>query len=159
MAYRILILNGPGLADLSDYDGSFIRGLTLARIKDECIKLCHSLGMEADFRQTDDQHEMSEWIAEDCEAFDGVIINPVGYSGAASDARPDYRSATQSNALLEKPVVEVHINNIFSHAAENAQPVQEAGGDMGFICGLGVQSYLLGIRAIAHRLESNKAAW
>jgi 3-dehydroquinate dehydratase II len=159
MAHRILILNGPGLADPGEYDGDSNRGLTLAKIRDECMRLCHSLGMEADFRQTDDIPEIFEWLAKDSKAFDGVIINPVGYSGAATGIFPAFRSANEMKALLDKPVVEVHTENIFSHGMENTQPVDEPPAHMGFICGLGVHSYLLGIRAIAHRLESDKAAW
>jgi 3-dehydroquinate dehydratase-2 len=154
MTYKILVLNGPGLADLGDYDGNSYNGLTLETIRDECTKLCAELGIGLDFRQTEDQDEMFRWIAKDSEAFDGVIMNPVGYSRAATVAFPVYRSAIQMIALLKKPVVEVHINNIYSQSAEITQPVHEPQGDMGFVCGLGVNSYLLGIRAIARRFEA-----
>jgi 3-dehydroquinate dehydratase-2 len=156
MARKILILNGPGLADLSDYDGNTYRGLTLDEIRSECSQLCRSLRIELDFRQTEDQEEMCRWIAKDSEDCDGVIVNPVGYLRAATGSNPAYRSAIQRIALLKKPVVEVHINNIFSETAEIA-PVHEPEGHMGFICGLGVNSYLLGIRAIAHRFELDGA--
>jgi 3-dehydroquinate dehydratase-2 len=156
--HKILILNGPGLADLSDYDGNTYQGLTLAGIRDACEKLCESLGIELEFRQTEDQEEMFRWIAKDSEDFDGVIINPVGYSRAATVAYPIYRSAIQMIALLKKPVVEVHINNIFSQSAEITQPVHEPEGDMGFVCGLGLHSYLLAIRAIARRIGIAEAA-
>jgi 3-dehydroquinate dehydratase-2 len=153
MTRKILILNGPGLADLSDYDDNTYRGLTLEKVRNECSKLCRSLGIGVDFRQTEDQEEMFRWIAKGSEDYDGVIINPVGYSRAATVAFPGYRSAMQRIALLKKPVVEVHINNIFSRSSEITEPVHEPEGDMGLICGLGVNSYLLGIRAIAHRFE------
>jgi 3-dehydroquinate dehydratase-2 len=154
MAYKILVLNGPGLADLSDYDGNTYKGLTLDKIRDACSVLCSELGIELDFRQTEDQDEMFRWIAKDSEAFDGVIMNPVGYSRAATVAFPVYRSAIQMIALLKKPVVEVHINNIYSQSAEITQPVHEPQGDMGFVCGLGINSYLLGIKAIARKFEA-----
>jgi 3-dehydroquinate dehydratase-2 len=157
MTRKILILNGPGLADLSDYDGNTYRGLSLDKVRSECSKLCRSLRIDLDFRQTDDQEEMCRWIAKDSEDCDGVIINPGGYSRAAAVSNPAYRSAIQRIALLRKPVVEVHINNIFSGSAEIEQPVHEPEGHMGFICGLGVNSYLLGIRAIAHRFELDVA--
>lgn len=158
MRQKILILNGPGLADLSDYDGNAYPGLTLAGIRDACEKLCETLGLDLDFRQTEDQDEMFRWIAKDSEDFDGVIINPVGYSRAATAAFPAYRSAMQMITLLEKPVIEVHINNIFSQSAEITQPVHEPEGEMGFVCGLGLHSYLLAIRAIARRIGIAEAA-
>lgn len=152
MTRKILVLNGPGLADLSAYDGNSYQGLTLEEIRNKCMELCHSLGIELDFRQTEDQDEMFCWIAKESEGYDGVIINPVGYSRAATVSFSVYRSAIQVIALLKKPVVEVHISNIFSQSVEITQPLHEPQGDMGFICGLGVQSYLLGIRSIAHKL-------
>lgn len=158
MTHKILVLNGPGLGDLSDYDGNTYRGLTLEKIRSECSKLCRNLGMELDFRQTEDQDEMFRWIAKDSEGYDGVIINPVGYSRAATVSYALYRSAIQMIAMLKKPVVEVHISNIFSQSAEITQPLHEPVGDMGFVCGLGVQSYLLGIRAIAHRFGLDAAS-
>lgn len=157
MAYRILILNGPGLADLRDDEGHFQQGLTLARIRDECARLCRSLDMEADFRQTDDQQEMVDWIAKDGAGFDGIVINPAGYSRAATVSLPAHLSAFQMKALLGKPVVEVHIENVFSDGAAGAQPMHEPEVDLGFVCGLGVQGYLIAIRSIAHRLHSNEA--
>lgn len=151
MTCRLLVLNGPGLADLGDYDGNTYGGLTLETIRSACEQLCRNLGIELDFRQTEDQDEMFRWIATDSEAYDGIIINPVGYSRAATISFPAYRSAIQVISSLKKPIVEVHINNIFSRSVEMTQPLHEPAGDMGFVCGLGIQSYLLGIRAIAHR--------
>jgi 3-dehydroquinate dehydratase-2 len=151
MTHKILVLNGPGLGDLSDYDGNTYRGLTLEKIRNECSKLCRNLGMELDFRQTEDQGEIFRWIAKDSEGYDGIIINPVGHSRTGTVSYEQHRSAIQMIATLKKPVVEVHISNIFSPSAEIARPSHEPVGNMGFVCGLGVQSYLLGIRAIAHR--------
>jgi 3-dehydroquinate dehydratase-2 len=153
MTRKILILNGPGLTDLGDYGDGNDRGLTLEKVRTECTELCHSLGIELDFRQTEDQDEMVRWIKKDSEGYDGVIINPVGCSRAATVSFPVYRSAIRTIALLRKPVVEVHMNNIFSRSAETTGSVNEPAGAMGLVCGLGVHGYLLGIRSIAHRFE------
>lgn len=157
MTHRLLILNGPGLADLGDDDDNNDRGLTLEKVRTECSELCHSLGIDLDFRQTEDQDEMIRWMTNDSEGYDGVIINPVGCSRAATVSFPAYRSAIRTIALLRKPVVEVHINNFFSRSAETTRPVHEPAGAMGLVCGLGVHGYLLGIRSIAHRFESDAA--
>ena len=109
----ILILNGPGLADLKAYRGNWRAELTLGDIRDACSKLCSELGLTMDFRQTDDQQEMYRWIAKDSEFFDGVIINPVGHSRAMLITFELYRSAIQVIANLKKPVIEVHLTNIF----------------------------------------------
>lgn len=157
MKNRILVLNGPGLADPSDFDGRACRGLTLAGIRDACEGLCESLALKVDFRQTEDQEEMFRWIAKDSEEFDGVIINPVGCSRESTVAHPVYRSAIHMIAALKKPVIEIHINNIFSQGSEISRPVHEPAGDRGFVCGLGLHGYLLAIRAMARRLGAGEA--
>lgn len=158
MKRTVLILNGPGLADLSDYDGNSYNGLTLKSIFEACDARCKKLGINLDFRQTEDQDEMFRWIAKDSEDFDGVIINPVGYSRAATVTFGIYRSAIQMIAKLKKPVIEVHINNIYSQSAEITQPLHEPEGDMGFVCGFGKLSYILAINAIAKRFDEKVAA-
>jgi len=158
MKKSILILNGPGLRDLGDYDGNTYGPLTLQGIRDECASLCRHLGIDMEFRQTDDQDEMFRWIAKDSERFDGVVINPVGYSRAASVAFELYRSAIQMLAHLNKPVIEVHITNIYRQSAEITQPLHGPEGDMGFICGFGKDSYLLAINAISRKLDPRAAA-
>ena len=155
MRTNILIVNGPGLGDLSDYDGNSYGGLTLQAIREACEKYCDELEVDLDFRQTDDQEEMFQWIAKDSEKFDSLIINPIGYSRAATVELGFFRSAMQVIAHLKKPVIEVHINNIYRQSAEITQPLHEPEGDMGFICGLGLHGYLLAIKASVHRIREN----
>jgi 3-dehydroquinate dehydratase-2 len=154
----ILVLNGPGLADLGDYDVKSYGGLSLDDIREDCAALCESLDIELDFRQSDEEDEVFQWIARDSVDFDGVIINPAGHSRATTVTFELYRSAIQLIAHLDKPVIEVHITNIFDPNEEITQPLHQPEGDMGFICGLGKSSYLLAIRSIAHRFSLGKAA-
>jgi len=149
----LLLLNGPGLADLSNFDGNSYGDLSLESIRTSCTTLCEELDIELDFRQTDDEDEMFRWIAKDSEAFDALIINPVGYSRAAVVEFELYRSAIRMIAHLKKPVTEVHITNIFLPGAEITKPLQVPEGEMGFVCGLGVHSYLLAIRALNRKLN------
>ncbi len=150
---KLLILNGPGLADLSDFDGNSYGNITLDRIRDECLELCERLNIRLDFRQTENEDEMFRFIAKDSENYDGLIINPIGYSRAAKIEFEMFRSAIKMIAHLKKPVIEVHITNIFSLGVEITKPLQAPEGEMGFICGLGVHSYLLAIEAIDRRLS------
>ncbi len=148
----ILILNGPGLADLSDFDGNTYGEMTLGSIEQKCTALCNQLGLDLDFRQTDEENEMFRYIARDSEDYDGLIINPIGYSRAASVNFEMFRNAIMLIAHLKKPVIEVHITNIFLPGADITRPLQVPEGDMGFISGLGVHSYLLAIKAIHQRI-------
>jgi 3-dehydroquinate dehydratase-2 len=148
----LLILNGPGLADLS-IGGERYGNITLEQIRDACSALCNELGMDIEFRQTDDIDKMFRWIAEDSENFSALIINPVGYLAAHTVDFDMYHAAIKMIAHRHKPIVEVHLTNIFRDGAELTKPLQGPEGEMGFVCGLGIHSYLLGIKAVAKRLQ------
>ena len=154
----LLILNGPGLADLSNYDGNNYGKISLTEIETACTTLCNELGMKLDFRQTDDEEQMFQYIAKDSDNYDALIINPAGYSRAASVDFEMYHSAIKLIAHTKKPVIEVHITNIFRPDAQITRPLQVPEGEMGFICGLGISSYLLAIEAAHKRLGADKAA-
>ncbi len=129
----ILILNGSGLADS-----------TLESIRALCQARCEQADLKLDFHQTDDEEEMSRWITNDSENFDALIINPVEFK--------IYRSAIKTIAHLKKPIIEVHMNNIFHSEAGLTKPLQVPEAELGFICGMGIQSYLLAISAVERRL-------
>ena len=58
---KLLIINGPGLSDLSNYNEcQLMIDLSLSGIEQKCIETCESLGLEVDFRQTDDESELIE---------------------------------------------------------------------------------------------------
>jgi 3-dehydroquinate dehydratase II len=152
MNKSVLILNGPGLADLSNYRKYHDGTLSLAGIRSECDVLGRTLGLDIDFRQSDDQDEVARWIAKDSKAFDGVIINPVGRSRAADPLFQGYRSALQTIAKLNKPIVEVHITNIYRQAEDVSPMIHGPAGEIGFVCGFGRYGYLLALRALASRL-------
>ena len=147
----VLIINGPGLEDLSSY-GDADGGLSLEEIREACDETCRALELSLDFRQTEDEDEMFRWIAQNSQQFDGVVINPVGYSRAESISFDLYRAATRTVAHLDMPVIEVHLSNIFRRSAEVTRPLHEPEGGMGFICGFGKAGYILAIRAIADKL-------
>lgn len=149
----LLILNGSGLADLTiggDRHGS----ITLKAIKDECAALCAELAIDLEFRQTDNDDELIHWIAKDSENFGALIINPARSAKAGTVDIDRYRSAFETIAKRKKPFVEVHLTNIFLESAKSPWPIHGPEGEMGFVCGLGLNSYLLGIRAAASRLQS-----
>ena len=149
----LLILNGPGLTDLSDVLSDTDASLTLEQIQDACHALCESLGVTLDFRQTDEVSELDHWIREDAKRFDALIINP--HAGAASSVPQISASAVGALADVQKPLIELHIENIFR--AGNSEPLHEPGADIGLVCGLGVHDYQLAIRAIVQKLRGSSS--
>ncbi len=152
MNNKLLILNGPGLSDLSIYD-EFYGKISIGMIEEKCIEVCNELGLDLDFRQTDDEDELFSFLIKDSDDFDAVVINPVGYSHALTADFARYRLGIKTLTLQKKPVIEVHIANIFQQGSDITKPLQVPEGEMGFISGFGVYSYLLAIKALHKKLN------
>jgi 3-dehydroquinate dehydratase-2 len=114
--------------------------ITLAEIDGKLQSLAKELGVEVVCFQTNNEGEMCERIHRAfVEKVDGVLIN----AGAWTHYSYGIRDAL---AILTVPIVEIHMSNIhareeFRHLSVFAEIVR------GQICGFGVDSYLLGLRA------------
>lgn len=148
---NVLVLNGPGLADPSDFNGNSYGKLILDDIEKECLAVSEQLGLCADFRQTEDEQTLFRWIAEDSEHADALIINPVDSSRAASLNFEQCCSTIRSIAHLKMPVIEVHLENIFLPGSTFEAPIQIPEIEIGLISGLGLQGYRLAIQSLANR--------
>ena len=152
---KLLIINGPGLSDLSNLNEMGYGHLTLDMVRKKCAETCEIFGIKMDFRQTDDETELSRFLIEGIEDFDALIINPVGHSHASFIDFAIYSSSIKMITQQNKPVIEVHISNIFQQGVENTKPIKVPEGEVGFVSGLGIHSYDLAIRAVNKKLSKN----
>ncbi len=141
----ILVLNGPNLNLLGVREPATYGRDTLADIEEACLERAAVLGLALDFRQSNHEGQLVEWIQEARENADGIIINPAGYT-TTSVALLDALKA------VELPVIEVHLSNIhrreqFRHNSLVSQAAR------GVICGLGAHGYLLALDAVARIVE------
>jgi 3-dehydroquinate dehydratase-2 len=153
MNNRLLIINGPGLSDLSNFNEFGHDDLTLEKVQKKCLETCKSLGLSLEFYQTDDEIELSNYLIKACKEFDALIINPVGYSHASSLDFDIYTSNIETITLQNKPVIEVHITNIFQKEINITTPIKISEGSVGFVSGFGIHSYDLAIRAVNKKLR------
>ena len=153
MNNRLLIINGPGLSDLSNYNETGYDDLTLDAVEQKCSETCEGLGLEMDFRQNDSESELLSVLIEDIDNFDALIINPAGHSQASSIGLDIYSTVINKITNQGKPVVEVRIENIFKQG--NNKPLQGPESGVGFVCGLGMHSYVLAIKAINKKISNN----
>jgi 3-dehydroquinate dehydratase-2 len=137
---KILLLNGINLNMFGKRDPTQYGTVTLAEIDAQAIALGNELGAEVECFQTNGEREMVERIHRAfAEKVDGVVIN----AGAWTHYSIGIRDAL---AILKVPIVEIHMSNVhareaFRHHSVFAEVVR------GSICGFGVESYLLGLRA------------
>ena len=152
---KLLIINGPGLSDLSNCNEIGYDDLTLDIVQQKCSETCESFGLEMDFRQNDDEAELLSVLIRDSDNFDAFIINPAGHSHASSVDLDMYSAVINKISNQSKPVVEVRIENIFKQGSDITKPLQVPEGEMGFVSGLGVYSYVIAINAISKKLNQH----
>lgn len=138
---KLMILNGPNLDKLGTREPEIYGSLTLADIESACRERASKQGFELDFRQSNSETDLIEWLHEAASAGTPIIFNPAAfthYSVAIRDAA----------ALLTAPLIEVHISNPIARE-EFRHTSLISGLAIGTISGFGVNSYLLAIDALA----------
>jgi len=137
---KILMLHGINHNMFGKRDPAQYGTITLAQIDAQLAALGKELGVQVESFQTNSEAAMCERIHQGfAERVDAVLIN----AGAWTHYSYGIRDAL---AILTVPVVELHMSNIharekFRHHSVFAAIVK------GQICGFGVDSYLLGLRA------------
>lgn len=101
---KILILNGPNLNMLGIREPEIYGHDTLDDIQALCEETAAKHEMEIDFRQSNHEGDLIDWIHEERENIDALIINAAGYT---------HTSAALHDALklLSIPIIEVHLSD------------------------------------------------
>lgn len=141
----VLVINGPNLNMLGTRQPEVYGTTTLEDIKASCLAAGKENGLSVDFRQSNHEGEIIDWIQGSKGKFQGLIINAGAFS---------HTSVALLDALLacELPVIEVHLSNIYRREAfrQHSYVSQVA---TGVICGLGQQGYVLALEALAKILN------
>lgn len=137
----ILILNGPNLNLLGVREPETYGTDTLADIEEACLERAAALGVTVEFRQSNHEGQLVDWIQDARENANGIIIN----AGAYAHTSVAILDALRASDL---PIVEVHISNIFrrEHFRHRSYVSLAAHG---VICGFGTHGYLLAMDAVA----------
>lgn len=147
MAKTVFVLNGPNLNTLGKREPGIYGGQTLDSIGKDCIATGKSLGLKVEFRQTNHEGVLVDWIHEAGEKAAGVVLNAGAYTHTSIALHDAIR------AMAPLPVVEVHLSNI--HAREEFRHKSMiAPVSAGMICGFGPTSYTLALHALAERLKA-----
>jgi 3-dehydroquinate dehydratase-2 len=145
----ILVLNGPNLNTLGQREPEIYGRTTLEDIKGLASARAKNLGLEADFRQSNDEGELVSWIQGARNSAAGIIINAAAYT---------HTSVAILDALLScgLPVIEVHLSNIYKRE-EFRHHSYVSRAATGVICGFGAQGYELAVDALANILKAKTA--
>jgi 3-dehydroquinate dehydratase-2 len=138
----IYVLNGPNLNRLGTREPEIYGTTTLREIEALCRKAAGSHPIE--FRQTNAEHQLIDWIHEAIDKGAGIVINPAGYS---------FHSIPVLDALkmFPGPVFEVHISNIHARDALHQHSIMSS-VVTGVLAGLGPDGYRAAVEAMVRRL-------
>ena len=147
MPHPLFVLNGSNLNLLGRREPHLYGTTTLPEIRQRTEHLAQELGLDCDFRQTNHEGVMVDWIQEAFEREAAVVINPAGFSFASVPVLDALK-------LIRKPLVEVHLTNIHQRPEPYRHSLVSQAAS-GVICGLGPMGYLLAVRAVADALQAS----
>ncbi len=139
MSLTIYVLNGPNLNLLGEREPAIYGTATLADLEKLSQETAAPLGAAVEFRQTNHEGELVEWVQEARRQAAAVIINAGGYT---------HTSVALHDALkvLTIPVVEVHLSNPGNREEFRHKSLVSPAAS-GLIAGFGPLGYRLAIEA------------
>ena len=137
---RILVIHGPNLNLLGTREPELYGRHTLGDINLALESLASELGVTLTIMQSNHEGAIVDAIHTAKACCDGILINPAAYTHTSVAIR-------DAIAAVSLPTVEVHLSNIHSRERFRTRsyiaPVA-----IGQVAGFGIESYLLGLRAI-----------
>ncbi len=134
----IYVLNGPNLNRLGKREPHIYGSTTLAQVEAMCREAAG--GSPLEFRQSNREYELVDWIHEAIEEEAGaIVINPAAYS---------FTSIAILDALkmFPGPIIELHISNIHRREAHYHKSYVSLAATA-IIAGLGANGYAVAVRA------------
>ncbi len=141
MTKTLFVLNGPNLNLLGLREPEIYGSDTLEDVRKACAEAAGRHGLALEFRQSNHEGVLIDWVQEARTAAAGIVINPAGFG---------HSSVALLDALLASglPVIEVHLSNIFRRDTFRQHSYVSLAA-RGVICGLGLKGYALAIEAMA----------
>ena len=150
MAKTIYVHNGPNMNLLGTREPEKYGRATLDDVEALCRKTAASHKLDVEFRQSNTEGEIVDWIQEAAgNGAAGIVLNGAGYTTT---------SIAIHDAILavKIPVIEVHITNIFARESFRHHsliaPVARAS-----LCGFGIDGYALAITGLAMMADAAKS--
>jgi 3-dehydroquinate dehydratase-2 len=148
MTKPILLINGPNLNRLGKREPEIYGATTLAEVEAMCREAAG--GHPLEFKQSNSESEIIDWIHDAIDDAAAIIINPAGLT---------FTSVPIMDALkmFPGPIFELHITNIHRRDAiyHNSLMSKVA---TGVIAGLGADGYPTAVGAMLRLLAKGKGS-
>ena len=143
---KVLFLNGPNLNLLGERQPEVYGRRTLGDIESMLRERAMRRGVEIEFRQSNAEGDLVDWVQQAKGRFDSVVLNAAAYTHTSVALR-------DAIAATGVPVIEVHLSNI--HAREEFRHKSLiAPVCVGQISGFGAFSYILAFEAAVNLKEA-----
>lgn len=137
---KILVIHGPNLDLLGQREPAIYGKVTLKKINNELDKIAKKNKVSLKIVQSNHEGEIVDLIGKAKKKFNGLLINPAAYTHTSVAIR----DAISASGLI---TVEVHLSNIYSREEFRQKSLISAVAK-GTVLGFGLNSYLLGLRAL-----------
>ena len=143
---KVLVLNGPNLNLLGTREPAVYGAETLADVERLCKEEADKLGLEVDFRQSNHEGQLIDWIHEAWREIAagnllGVVFNPGAFTHTSIALHDAIKGANAT--VIELHISNVHARETFRHRSYISPAAR------GIIVGFGVQGYAIAIAALA----------
>lgn len=143
---KVLFLNGPNLNLLGTREPGVYGRTTLAEIEATVRERANRLGAAVEFRQTNSEGQLIDWVQQARGVWDVIALNAAAYTHTSIALR-------DAISAVGVPVIEVHLSNI--HAREEfRRHSMIAAACVGQISGFGARSYELALEAAVNVIQS-----
>ena len=147
MSRTVFVLNGPNLDLLGKRQPEIYGRETLADVEALCRRVAAEHGLTVEFRQSNREYELIDWIHEARDNAAAIVINPAGYSHTSV-------AILDALAAFAGPIIEVHISNIHKREPFRRHSYVSTVA-AGVIAGCGTQGYALALQRVASLLDAN----
>lgn len=140
---HLAIVHGPNLDRLGSREPQWYGHLTLNQLTRQLDQEANELGITLMHAQFNQEAMLVEHLYRVQREIDGLIVNAAAWT---------HTSVAVRDALMaiERPFIEVHVSNPFAreHFRHRSLLADQA---IGIICGFGLDSYVLALRAFKRR--------
>lgn len=146
MSRIVYVLNGPNLNMLGQRQPAIYGRETLSDVEGQCRAVASQHRLDIEFRQSNQEGEIIDWIHEARERAGGIVINPAALT---------HTSVAILDALniCDVPIIEVHISNVHKRESFRHHSYVSLVAS-GVIAGFGTQGYSLALVRLAHLIDA-----
>lgn len=140
---KVLFINGPNLNRLGKRQPEVYGTATLEDVEKRVREQAEELGIDVEFRQSNHEGDLIDWVHEAADQAWPVIINPGGFTHTSVALRDALAEVAEGQGFIE-----VHISNVYAREPFRAHSYLSPLA-RGVIAGLGIDGYALALEFLA----------